>query len=236
MRFKILDVSLLKKMGLLLTFLGPLVFSHAQQVINPNFALASHPMKVTKISHTANETVIGLSIENQIETGSFCADKKIYVQDILSGKKFNLKKSEGIPVCPQTYQFSYIGEVLNFTLYFPKISTKKYLTLVENCNQYCFSIKGIVLDKDLNESINLGYNYYSKGQLDFALEAFKQAVNKHPDYPFGLHYLNIVQIYAEKKDFSTAKVWYKKIAESNFLDKKEVLDRLKKQYYYNKLL
>jgi tetratricopeptide (TPR) repeat protein len=233
MRIEILE---LKKASLILAFIITASFSYAQQLINPNFALASHPMKVTKITHTASETIISLSIENQIEAGSFCADKNIFVQDVLTGKKYRLKKSEGIPVCPSNYQFTYIGEVLNFLLYFPKIEAKKFITLVEDCNQYCFSIKGIVLDVDMNQSINLGYDYYAKGKLDFALEAFKLVVTEHPDYPFGIHYLNIVQIYAEKQDYASAKEWYKKIVNSNFQDKKDLLDRLKKANYYNQLL
>jgi tetratricopeptide (TPR) repeat protein len=233
MRFEILAM---RKLSLLTAFIFTSFFGFSQQLVNPNFALASHPMKVTKISHTTNETIIELSIENQIDAGSFCADRNIFAQDVVSGQKHYLIKSEGIPVCPQSYQFTSIGEVLNFKLYFPKIATKKYLTLVEDCNQYCFSIKGIVLDADMNQSINLGYTYYQKGKLDFALEAFKMAVNKHPDYPFGLHYLNIVQIYAEKNDFVQAKNWYKKIVDSNFQDKKELIERLKKQSYYSKLL
>ncbi len=220
----------------MLAFIITASINYAQQLINPNFALASHPMKVTKITYTANETIIGLSIENQIDKGSFCADKNILVQDVLTGKKYRLQKSEGIPVCPSNYQFTYIGEVLNFSLYFPKIGAKKYVTLVEDCNQYCFSIKGIVLDTDMNQSINLGYDYYAKGKLDFALEAFKMVVNEHPDYPFGIYYLNIIQIYAEKNDFSSATEWYQKIVNSNFQDKNELIDRLKKESYYNHLL
>lgn len=233
MRIKIVD---LKKVGLILALIAVASFSYAQQLINPNFALASHPMKVTKITHTTNETIIGLSIENQIEAGSFCADKNIFVQDVLTGKKYRLKKSEGIPVCPSNYQFTYIGEVLNFSLYFPKIGAKKFITLVEDCNQYCFSIKGIVLDNDMNQSINLGYDYYAKGKLDFALEAFKMTVNEHSDYPFGIYYLNLIQIYAEKNDYASAKEWYNKIINSDFLDKKELIDRLKKESYYSHLL
>ena len=220
---------------LLLIFIPFLGFS--QQLVNPNFALASHPMKVTNISHTSNETIINLSIENQIETGTFCADKNIFIQDVISGKKYPLQKSQGIPVCPSNYQFKYVGEILIFQLHFSKINSKtKYLTLVEDCNQYCFSIKGIVLDTDMNKTINLGYDYYAKGKLDFALEAFKMAIDQNPDYPFGLHYFNVIEIYAEKYDYTSAKKWYQKILSADFLDKEELIARLKKQSFYKQLL
>lgn len=88
----------------------------------------------------------------------------------------------------------------------------------------------------MNQSINLGYDYYAKGKLDFALEAFKMVINEHPDYPFGIYYLNIIQIYVEKNDYASAKDWYRKIVSSEFLDKKELIERLKRENYYNQLL
>jgi len=227
----------MKRLSLLIPLLIFPFLLFSQQLINPNFALASHPMKVTKISHTANETIIELSIENQSETGTFCADKNIFVQDMRSQKKYKLNSSQGIPVCPSSYKFKYVGEVLTFQLHFPKLNAKtKYLNLIEDCNQYCFSIKGIILDTEMNKSINLGYNYYEQGKLDFALEAFKIVVNQNPDYPFGLFHLNIILIYAEKYDYASAKIWYQKIITSKFKDKSELISRLKKQSFYNQLI
>lgn len=213
-------------------------FSGITQIIeNPNFAMASHPMKVTKIEYLEISTLIELSIENQSATGEFCADKNIFVQDALSGLKFQLISSKGIPVCPASYQFKQVGEVLIFQLYFPKISQEiKYLTLVEDCDRYCFSIVGIILDKEFNKEINLGYDYYKKGKLDFALAAFTQAVENHTDYPFGFLYLNVIQVLSEKKDYAGAKKWYNKLKNSMFKDKQQVLDRLKQQPYYKQLI
>ena len=57
-------------------FYGFLV--NAQIIENPNFAMASHPMKVTKIEYLEIGTLIELSIENQSPTGTFCADKNIF--------------------------------------------------------------------------------------------------------------------------------------------------------------
>lgn len=208
----------------------------SQQIVNPNFAMASHPMKITKIESIDNQTIIELTIENQTDNGNFCADKNIYVQDLGNKKKFQLIKSTGIPVCPDRYSFNFVGESLTFKLYFPKLSGEtKYLNLIENCDQYCFSIKGIILDSEMNQSIDLGYNYYSSGKLDFALQAFKQAIEKRTNYPFGFIHLNIIQILAEKNDFTGAKLWYNKILNSDFQDKNEVLNRLKAEPYYSKL-
>ena len=199
--------------------------------------MASHPMRITKIEQLPTSTLIELSIENQSPTGSFCADKDIFVQDVLSGIKTQMISSKGIPVCPSKYQFKEVGETLTFQLYFPKISTAfKYLTLVENCDNYCFSVIGIILDKDFNKEIDLGYEYYEAGKLDFALAAFKQAIKNHPEYPFAFLYLNVIQINIEKGDVEKAKKWYNKLNSSNFKDKQQVLDRIKQQSYYTKLL
>ena len=71
-------------------------FSGITQVIeNPNFAMASHPMKETKIEYLELSTLIELSIENQLSTGSFCADKNIFVQDVISGLKLLAGKHKG---------------------------------------------------------------------------------------------------------------------------------------------
>lgn len=145
-----------------LTFICNSLFG--QNIESVNFAVSTHPMKVNKIEMGTNQTKVEIAIENQIQSGSFCADKKIDIQDVIGKSKIHLIKAEGIPVCPSNYQFTYIGEVLTFQLYFPKLkSSTKYINIIENCDQYCFSIKGIILDNEMNKEINMGYDYYSKG-------------------------------------------------------------------------
>jgi len=226
----------MKKLLLIISLL--FIYSHliSQSNTNINFAVSTHPMKVNKIEFSQNQTKIELSIENQIKDGNFCADKKIDLQDAIGKGKSHLTKAEGIPVCPSNYKFTFIGEVLTFNLYFPVLDTKiKYINIIENCNQYCFSIKGIILSDEMNKEINLGYEYYSKGKLDFALSAFKMALENNPDYPFGFLYFNIIQIYTEKDEYSSAKLWYNKLKNSSFQDKNEVISRLKNQIFYNKI-
>jgi tetratricopeptide (TPR) repeat protein len=220
--------------GSLIIFPG---FLYGQVYNDINFALCSHPMKVIKIETDQNQSKFEISIENQIATGSFCADKNIDMQDAISKKSMHLIKSVGIPVCPDNYNFKSIGEVLTFQLFFPTpIASTKYVNIIENCDQYCFSIKGIILDSEMNKDINLGYEYYTKGKLDFALQSFKMAVEKNPDYPFGFLYFNIIQILAEKQDYQSAKNWYSKLKNSAFQDRDEVIARLKTQAFYLKII
>ena len=210
----------------------------AQQLDIPNFAWASHPMTINKIERLADVTVVELSITNKRESGgSFCADKNIYIVDVLSGKKYHLLYSSGIPVCPDSYRFASAGEVLTFQLFFPAIPAEtKYINIIEGCTDYCFSISGVILSKEFNEDINLGYQYYQENKLDFALFAFKKAIEKYPDYPFGKFYMNIIHIYAEKGDYTNAKLWYNKLKTLNFQDKNTIMEQLKKAPYYTKLI
>ncbi len=228
----------MKRLLLILIFFLQFNFlSFAQIIENPNFAMASHPMKVTKIEYLEIGTLVELNIENQSPTGEFCADKNIFVQDVMSGLKYELMSSDGIPVCPASYKFRQIGEVLTFQLYFPKMnSNMKYLTLVENCDNHCFSIVGIILDPEFNREIDLGFNYYTKGKLDFALSAFQQAIENHQDYPFGFLYQHIIHVLSEKGDYVNAKKWYTKLKSSVFADKQYLLDKIKQQTYYKQLI
>jgi hypothetical protein len=227
-------------MKIFITGIFILVFNSviiSQIIEKPNFSTASHPMTVERIEYADNQTIVSLSIENQSEKGYFCADKNIYLIDALTNKKFKLIKSKDIPVCPETYNFSMVGEVLQFQLIFPKIdSDTKYISIVEECSSNCFNIKGIVLDKDFNKDIDLGYTNYALGNTELALSVFEQTLQNHTNYPFGGLYFNIIQILAEKNDMLNAKTWYKKLSNSSLQDKTEVINRLKQFSYYTKLI
>jgi tetratricopeptide (TPR) repeat protein len=209
----------------------------SQILINPNFSTASHPMIVERIEFSENQTIISLSIENKSETGYFCADKNIYLIDALTSKKYKLTKSKDIPVCPDNHIFKKVGEKLQFQLFFPGIESNiKYINIIEDCKSNCFSIKGIILDKNINSDIDLAYENYELGNLDLALSGFQLIVKNNPDYTFGNLYFNIVQILAEKNDFTNAKAWYKKITNSKFQDKAEITEQFKRFPYYSKLV
>lgn len=210
----------------------------AQQLNIPNFAWASHPMKINSISRLPDATVIELSLTNKRSSGgSFCADKNIYILDVLSGKKYYMNNSKGIPVCPDTYKFKNINEVLTFQLYFPPIAENiKYINIIEDCDNYCFSISGVILNKEQNKDINLAYQYYAEQKFDFAIFAFKKVAENYSDYPFGKFYIDLIQIYIEKNDIANAKIWYHKLKTANFIDKDQVLKYLQNTNYYNQLV
>jgi tetratricopeptide (TPR) repeat protein len=220
---------------LLVMNIQPFIFS--QTIEKPNFSTATHPLSVDRAEFAGNQFVLSLSIENQSETGYFCADKNIFIVDALSNKKYKLLQSKGIPVCPDTHYFKMVGEILYFQLFFPAINTQtKYISIVEECSPNCFTIKGVVLDRDLNKNIDLAFESYSSGNTELALTIFQQILKNYPDYPFGNLHFNIIQLYAEKNDMANAKSWYKKLNSSTFQDKNEVIGRLKQFSYYTKLI
>ncbi len=122
---------------------------YSQTIVKPNYALKSHEtLEILKVDAGPTKTVINFSIENRIEKGEFCADKNIFII-YPDGTKLKLTGSTGIPVCPATYKFKYIGEVLGFTLSFPPLKPGTgWIDIVEDCESNCFSFYGVSLNPD----------------------------------------------------------------------------------------
>lgn len=213
------------------------IIAAAQEINYPVYAMISmHPLEVKKIDLSTDQTIVYLSIENQIDGGTFCADKNICIQEVSTHKKYKLVKSEGIPVCPDYYSFNSIGEVLEFKLVFPKLqSLPKYINLVEDCKQSCFYLKGIILDEQINKDISLAYKHYKNEDLDLAYHTFKTIIRNNPDYNFGFMHYSLIHILVEKNELIEARKWYNIILKSNFEDKAELLENIRTQSFYSQL-
>src|SRR5450759_5485426 len=126
----------------------------SQTYNQPNFGLRSHEtLEISKVVTIAQKTIIFLTIENKITGGYFCADKNIFII-YPDGTRSKLISSKGIPVCPETYKFKTIGERLDFELTFPPLKQDtRWIDLVEDCSENCFSFYGVCLDNDLNKKI-----------------------------------------------------------------------------------
>jgi len=208
----------------------------AQTIKVPNFAVSTHPFLVNKVSFQKNAFVIELTIENQSPNGYFCASKHIYIQNTQSRKKLNMTHSEGIPVCPDVYRFKWQGEKLTFKLYFPKLDTNvRYVDVIENCNDHCFSIFGLILNRQMNTDINQGYAAFDHADYQRAYECFKNAIEKNPAYPYGFLYANIIKVLMAQNNTTEAKVWYKKLQQRELLDKRAILDQISKEKYFEQL-
>ncbi len=207
-----------------------------QTIKVPNFAVSTHPFLVDQVVWQKNNFMIELTIENQSPNGYFCASKHIYLQNIQSKKKLQMIHSEGIPVCPKVYHFKWQGEKLTFKLFFPKPDTNiRYVDVIENCKDHCFSIFGLILDPKINENINEGYAAFDHNDLQKAFENFKKAIDRNPAYPYGFLYANIIKVLAGQKKYSVAKIWYNKLKHKGFLDESAILKQISKEDYFDKL-
>lgn len=203
-------------------------FTKAEEIKNPNFALTSHPMYIENINITSDQILIKITIENKIKGGNFCVDKSTYIQNVLTNTKHMLLDSDNIPICPEAYNFSYIDEKLTFQLKFPKpAENTKYLNIIEGCYDHCFSIFGIILDPEMNESINSAFDLFDKREYESSQETLVKIIQENPDYPFGFLYLNLIQVLVIQDKIDEAKKYYQYLIKSDYSDKKFILDQLK---------
>jgi hypothetical protein len=187
----------------------------SQTFLKPNFSLKSHEtLDIIKAEIKPEATIFYMSIENRrIGGGSFCADKNIYLI-YPDGKKSKLKSSSGIPVCPNTYKFKTPGEKLEFVLTFPPLKEgTRWIDVVEDCSDNCFSFYGITLNNDLNKRIDDAFALAEKDEPVKALIGFidiAEEIDKNDRGIEGLLYINIIKLAKETGDNARAEKWYQK--------------------------
>jgi hypothetical protein len=186
------------------------------QIINqPNTGLKSHEtLEIAKIDLTVQKTLIFLSVENRITGGYFCADKNIFIL-YPDGTRSKLTASKGIPVCPDSYKFKTIGEKLNFELTFPPLKPgTKWIDLIEDCSDNCFSFFGVCLNTDLNKRIDeasvLAENEKPAEALIDFIKIAGTIDNKNSGIE-GLIYINIIKLAKETNNIQKASEWYSKL-------------------------
>jgi hypothetical protein len=197
---------------------GCLISGYSQTIENPNSALKSHEtLLISKVELAQEKTIVHFSIENRIENGNFCADRNIYLID-QEGKKYQIKKTSGIPVCPDTYKFRNIGEVVRFTLEFPPLKPgTKWIDIIENCSENCFWFYGVTLDNELNKRIDEAFSKASTVTPAENMYLFKSILDDIDSQNLGIEgllYLNIISAARENADNVNAMVWYKRLAAS----------------------
>jgi hypothetical protein len=198
--------------ALLLSLSG---FLNSQTFINPNYSLKSHEtLDIVKVEVKPGATIFYMDIENRIVGGNFCADKNVYII-YPDGKKSMLESSSGIPVCPETYKFKAVGEKLEFVLRFPPLKEgTKWIDLIEDCSNNCFSFYGLTLDPDLNKRIDDAFFLAENEEPAKALISFinlAEEIDKNNRGIEGLLYLNIIKFARETGDSAKAEKWYQKL-------------------------
>ncbi len=212
---------------LMLFIPGVLLAQHNEK---PNFALSSHPVKLTGLERDSSMLKLDIVLENHLANGHFCADKKIVLTDLILGNKTDLDHVKGVPVCPEQYHFKWPGEKLSFSLVFQAVDTSVYyVDLNELCDANCLSINGIILNSTMNSLTNQAFDAYTHENSDVALHLFITAIERYPDYPYGFLYGNVIKILLEKKDKKEATKWAVKLRDSKILDKYSILKQIEKQ-------
>jgi hypothetical protein len=190
----------------------------SQTVVNPNYGLKSHEtLLITKIESNQEKTLGYLTIENRIEGGNFCADRNISIIDP-EGRKLQVRITSGIPVCPESYKFKSIGEVVKFSLEFPPLTPgTKWVDIIENCSDNCFWFYGVTLDIELNKRVEGAFSKASAVAPAENMFLFKGILDDIDSQNLGIEgllYLNIISAARENADNVNAMVWYKRLAAS----------------------
>ena len=189
--------------------------SFAQSVIRPNFALKSHEtLEIRKIETTQEATIFYLTIENKIPGGTFCADKNIFMV-YPDGNRRKLISSNGIPVCPGTYKFKYIGEKHDFVLTFPPLKPGiAWIDLIEDCSDNCFFFYGVTLDIDLNRKIDEAFEITDPVLSLASLINLAEETDSKNLGSEGLLYITIIKLEKEIGNNDKAAEWYNRLKSS----------------------
>ena len=218
------------KILLLLLAQSLMIMNAVTQVYErPNFALSSHPtLEVSSIEKWSDQTVVYISIRNERISGSFCIDPETYLLNSMGKEEYRLVNMENIPACPEEYLFKSIGESLQFSLIFPPLPDDvNYVDLHEKCGEGCVELKYILLDEELNERINNGFDLYELGRLKASLQAFEDIMtdgydNYSPVY--GTIYLYLMSIHYEMGSSKELRRVYTELRESSVIGRDEIIE------------
>ncbi len=206
--------------------------SFSQVFEKPNFSFSSHPtLEIDRVELKSDRTLVYMAITNKRVGSSFCVDTNTYILNSLDDEEFLMIQSMGIPDCPNVHEFQAIGEKISFILVFPPIpDDMKYIDIIEDCPDACFSFKYVLLDAELNQKINQGMLLYEYGKLNEALKHFEDLMTVHNDFMspvFGTVYLYLMSINYELGDMDEVERLYEELQYSSILNKEEIIEAAK---------
>ncbi|KPK83141.1 MAG: hypothetical protein AMS27_13300 [Bacteroides sp. SM23_62_1] len=204
-------------------------YSTSQVYHRPNFAFSSHEtLELERIEIDEDQTRLLLSILNRRLSGTFCVDTNTYIRNSLGDEEYKLIQSMGIPDCPDAYKFTAIGEKLEFILIFPPISEDLlYIDIIEECDEACFSLKYVLLDQEINEIINQGFNLYEAGNLTESLKVFEDLMTARNDNlspVFGTIYLYMMTINYDLGRSKEVQNLLDELEKSSIINKDEIIE------------
>lgn len=168
-----MDVS--KKISLLAALIIVSATLSAQEAVQPNYGMKSPATaEVIRVKVTEAQTLVDMSIQNEIRDGYFCIDEDTYLEygrDV----RMRLKEVRGLPLCPEVYEFSTVGEKVYFTLVFDKLpGGTPWFDIIEYCGTGCLSVLGLTMDKEINGKIDAAYNALDRADPERAMDIFSE--------------------------------------------------------------
>ena len=214
------------------TFVGMMLVSlnsFSQAYEKPNFSFSSHPtLEIDRVEIKEDRTLVYMAITNKRMGSSFCVDTNTYIRNSLGDQAFKMTQSMGIPDCPDAHKFGAIGEKVSFILVFPPIPDDlKYIDIIEDCPDACFSFKYVMLDSELNQKINQGLLLYEYGKLNEALKHFEDLLAANNDFMspvFGTVYLYLMFINFELGEMDEVERLYEELQYSSILNKEDIIE------------
>ncbi|HLN21367.1 MAG TPA: hypothetical protein VK213_09785 [Bacteroidales bacterium] len=211
-------------------FIAGVLQAYSQIYNLPATGLKSHQtLEVTRVEITPKKTIIYVSIENRRNGGTFCADRNISVI-LPTGNALKLEKAVGIPRCPDVYKFKTVGEILDFTLEFPKLPAGTgYIDLIEQCQDNCFSVYGILLNDPFSRGIDNAMSYVNRGQTDSAIGMYQKLISQAGEGEKGILgslYADLITLLSSKGYTANAAEWYRKLESSDIPSRELYLQNL----------
>ncbi len=147
----------------------------AQEAVQPNYGMKSPATaEVVRVKITGSQTLVDMSIQNEIRDGHFCIDKDTYLV-YGDGIKMRLKEVKGLPLCPERHEFRTVGEKVYFTLVFDALpGGTPWFDIIEYCGTGCLSVLGLTMDKEINGKIDAAYNALDRADPERAMDIFRE--------------------------------------------------------------
>lgn len=126
----------------------------AQTIINPVFDRTdNYVFHVDKIELTADSTYLFCTYSAEANSWANISPET-YIEEISTGKKYTIVRSEGLPYAPYVRNFLYVDRC-NVKLIFPRLLNKDTkLNLIEIPSEKAFNIYGISLKEVNDETYN----------------------------------------------------------------------------------
>ena len=221
--------------AILVTVLLNCTLMPAQEIIQPNYGLKSpETLQVIRVRLTGTQTLVDMSIQNQVSNGYFCVDENTYLE-YGNGLRMKMQDVSRLPLCPERYEFKSVGEKVYFTLIFgPLPQDIEWFDIVEYCGENCFSIFALNLDKEINDNINAAFNAMDRLEPEQAIEIFRNMLPSLKSSGHGITgsiYLNLVELLAANNLNDELRELVTDFKESNIPHKERYLEILNRIGY-----